>query len=83
MESRVGVREFRENLSHYIAEAGKGEAVTIVSRGKPVATLTAPVQRVAVRPIPRFGTMKDKIVLHEGWDRWTEEELAAFEKSFP
>lgn len=80
MERQVGVREFRENLSSYIAEVQAGEPVTIMSRGKAVAQLNAvppPSKRER-----RFGTLKGKIVFHEGWDTWTEEELAEFEKPF-
>jgi antitoxin (DNA-binding transcriptional repressor) of toxin-antitoxin stability system len=75
----IGVREFRENMSMYIAQAQSGKPVTIMSHGKPVAELHAPTER-AVRPAPKFGILKGKITFHEGWDNWTEEELAAFEK---
>jgi antitoxin (DNA-binding transcriptional repressor) of toxin-antitoxin stability system len=78
-ERNVGVREFRENMSMYLAQAQAGNPVTIMSHGKPVAELHAPTGR-AVRPKPRYGGLKGKIKFHEGWDSWTDEELAAFEK---
>ena len=78
-ERTVGTREFRENMSMYIAQAQAGTPITIMSHGKPVAELHAPTKR-AVRPKPVYGGLKGKIKFHEGWDSWTEEELAAFEK---
>ena len=77
-ERTVGVREFRDNLSHYIAEAGSGETVTIVSRGKPVATLTAAPKK-AVRPPPTFGSMKGEIWMADDWDTWDDDFYAALE----
>jgi len=67
MDRQVGVREFRENLSQYIAEAGNGETVTIVSRGKPVATLTGPMTK-PLRPPPTFGSLKGKHVVPDDFD---------------
>ena len=67
MDRQVGVREFRENLSRYIAAVAKGEAVTIVSRGKPVATLAGPLQN-ALRPPPTFGQLKGKHIVPDDFD---------------
>jgi antitoxin (DNA-binding transcriptional repressor) of toxin-antitoxin stability system len=76
-ERQVGVREFRDNLSHYIAEAGRGEAFTIVSRGKPVAELRAP-EKKAVRPPPTFGSMKGEIWIADDFDEPMPEFEAAY-----
>jgi prevent-host-death family protein len=39
----VGIRKFRENLSHYLDLVGEGrEVVVITDRGKPVARLEGP-----------------------------------------
>ncbi len=36
---RVGVRELRQNLSVYLRRVGRGEALVVTERGRPVATL--------------------------------------------
>ena len=38
-ESRVGVRELRQNLSVYLREVKKGQHFEVTERGKPVALL--------------------------------------------
>ncbi len=78
-ERTVGVREFRDNLSTYIAQAKAGEPITIMSRGKPVAELRAPEAK-PMRPKPAFGSMKGEIWMADDWDQWDEEELASFER---
>jgi prevent-host-death family protein len=37
---RVGVRELRQNLSHYLERIARGEAFEVTDRGVPVAHLT-------------------------------------------
>jgi prevent-host-death family protein len=37
----VSVRELKRRLSHYLTRAASGEAVTVTSRGRPVARLMA------------------------------------------
>ena len=39
MSVTVGVRKFRENLSHYLDRAKGGEEVIVTERGKPVVRL--------------------------------------------
>jgi prevent-host-death family protein len=39
---RVGVREFRSKLSHYLARAKDGERIVITEHGEPVAELSKP-----------------------------------------
>jgi prevent-host-death family protein len=38
---RVGIRELRDRLKHYVATAHRGEDVVITDRGRPVARLVA------------------------------------------
>jgi len=40
MESSVGVRELRQNLSHYLERVKAGEAFVVTERGSEVARLT-------------------------------------------
>jgi antitoxin (DNA-binding transcriptional repressor) of toxin-antitoxin stability system len=77
-ERKIGTREFRENMSMYIAQAKSGTPITIMSHGKPVAELHAPSDAM-VRSKPRYGGLKGKYVLPDGWDAPDEELLAAFE----
>ncbi len=77
MGRQVGVREFRANLSRYVAQAAKGEAVTIVSRGKPVATLSGPPRR-GLRPPPTFGSLKGKVSIADDFDDPMPEFEAAY-----
>ena len=77
-EHQVGVREFRDRMSTYIAHATAGETVTIMSRGKPVAQVVSPA--TAENWERKFGTMKGEIWMADDWDSWDEEELASFER---
>ncbi len=61
------VTEFKNRLSHYLRLVARGESVTIVDRGKPVARLTriegddselhalvaAGLARLPLRPLPK------------------------------
>ena len=76
-ERKIGTREFRENISMYIAQAQSGTPITIMSHGKPEAELHAPVDAL-LRPKPRYGGLKGKYVLPDDWDTWDDETLAAF-----
>jgi antitoxin (DNA-binding transcriptional repressor) of toxin-antitoxin stability system len=77
-ERKIGTREFRENMSMYIAQAKAGTPITIMSHGKPVAELHAPSEAL-LRPKPHYGGLKGKYVLPNDWDTWDDETLAAFE----
>lgn len=39
MTRDVGVRDFKNGASHYVARAEAGEVITVTKRGKPVARL--------------------------------------------
>lgn len=51
-ESRVGVRELRQNLSKYLRRVARGETLEVTDRGMPVAVLaplpepTSPLERL-------------------------------------
>ncbi len=77
-EHKIGTREFRENMSKYIAQAKAGTPITIMSHGKPVAELHAPSAQ-AVRPPPTFGSLKGKIWMADDWDTWDEDFYATLE----
>ena len=36
---RIGVRELRQNASHYLRRVGEGESFVVADRGRPVAVL--------------------------------------------
>ncbi len=61
----VNTHEAKSQLSRLIAAARAGEEIVICQAGKPAARLTA---FEPVRKVPRFGTGRNKIVLHPGWD---------------
>jgi prevent-host-death family protein len=48
---RVGIRELRDRLKHYVAAARSGEDVIITDRGHPVARLVALHEE---RPVDRL-----------------------------
>jgi prevent-host-death family protein len=61
----VSVAEAKNRLPELIRAVENGESVVITRHGKAVAQLTpAPPERRQVR----FGTLKDVIKLHPGWD---------------
>ena len=39
MEGRVGIRVFRDRLTHYVARVRRGQRVVVTDRGKPIAIL--------------------------------------------
>ncbi len=41
-DQRIGVRELRQNASHYLRRAAAGERFTVTDRGTPVAQLVPP-----------------------------------------
>jgi prevent-host-death family protein len=48
---RVGIRELRDRLKHYVQRAHRGEDVVITDRGRPVARLVAVHEQ---RPVDRL-----------------------------
>ena len=39
MEGGIGIRAFRDRLTHYVARVRRGRRVVVTDRGKPVAVL--------------------------------------------
>ena len=66
----IPIHEAKSNLSRLIKRAAAGENIYIGAFGKPEAMLTAvsPEQQRADLRKGAFGCMKDKMILHEGWD---------------
>lgn len=76
----IGVRELRGKLSDYLRQAAAGARFVIVSRGKPVAELHAPVAgEPEVKPRRVLGAMKGQIWMADDWDEWPQDILDAFE----
>jgi prevent-host-death family protein len=75
----VGVRELRNNFSHFLAEVKQGNKVTVLSHGKPVAELVQ-TPTPAEKPFKRtFGSLKGKMWIADDFDEPDEEMLAAME----
>lgn len=67
----VNIYEAKTTLSKLVARAEAGEEILISRNGTPVAKLT-PLSP----PLPRrqLGLLKGQIVLHPGWDEFTEQD---------
>ncbi|MCL1813834.1 MAG: type II toxin-antitoxin system prevent-host-death family antitoxin [Treponema sp.] len=66
----IPIHEAKSNLSKLVKRAAAGETIYIGAYGKPEVALMA-VNSGKVRAELRkkaFGCMKEKMVLHEGWD---------------
>ena len=66
----IPIHEAKSNLSRLVKRAAAGETIYIGAYGKAEAVLTAvsPEQQLAELRKGFFGCMKDKMILHEGWD---------------
>ena len=66
----IPIHEAKSNLSRLIKRAAAGENIYIGAFGKPQVMLTAvsPEQQRAELRKGFFGCMKDKMILHEGWE---------------
>ena len=62
--AKVGIRELKSKLSHYIALARKGEQVTITDRGKEVAMIVPTGQGDMERQL--VGMVKEGTALWSG-----------------
>lgn len=52
-DSKVGVRELRQNLSVYLRRVRKGESLEVTDRGRPVAMLV---------PLPEAATALESLI---------------------
>jgi prevent-host-death family protein len=69
----------KANLPELLKAVEKGEKVTVSRYNKPVADLVPAAK--AQKPVPKFGTGKDKVkIIDPNWDKAieTEEDLEAF-----
>jgi antitoxin (DNA-binding transcriptional repressor) of toxin-antitoxin stability system len=74
--AKFNVHEAKSNLSRLLALAEKGEEVTIMRDGKPVADLVRHRQRSGCR---NLGALAGTVTLPKGWDRpMTDEEADLF-----
>jgi prevent-host-death family protein len=61
----ISIAEAKNRLTQLIRAVEEGESVVITRNGRPVAQIIpAPPARRKVR----FGSMRDQIRLHPGWD---------------
>jgi antitoxin (DNA-binding transcriptional repressor) of toxin-antitoxin stability system len=75
---KVSVAEAKNRLPELIKAAEKGETITICRRGEPVADIVRTTKATGEKP--KFGTMKDRIVINDPnwWKSMTDEEADAF-----
>ncbi|HEY6945276.1 MAG TPA: type II toxin-antitoxin system prevent-host-death family antitoxin [Candidatus Acidoferrum sp.] len=68
----------KNKLPELIKAVEDGESVTICRRGTPVVDIVRTTK--AKREKPKFGTLKNKVVVHDPdwWKPMTEEEVEAF-----
>ena len=53
----VGIRELKDNLSHFVRRVEAGERVTVTANGRVVAELVPPPGGTRARPVPRFDAL--------------------------
>ena len=75
---QMSVADAKNKLPELLKAVEAGEQVTICRRGVPVADLIR--TRAGVRERPKFGTMRDKIVINDPdwWKPMTDKEVDAF-----
>lgn len=74
---RVGVREFRGNMTDFLRQARHGSSFLITSRGEVLAELRPPSK--AVRPRRQPGALRGRIRMAPDFDTLPPEVLAAME----
>jgi antitoxin (DNA-binding transcriptional repressor) of toxin-antitoxin stability system len=74
---RVGVREFRGNLSEFLRQARLGASFIIMSRNQVLAEIRPPPQ--SYRPRRRPGSLRGKIRMAPDFDALPPDVLAAME----
>ena len=75
---KVSVAEAKNKLPKLLKAVEKGEQVTICRRGIAIAEIVRLTD--APRKVPKFGTMRDKIIIHDpNWaNAMTDEEVEGF-----
>jgi antitoxin (DNA-binding transcriptional repressor) of toxin-antitoxin stability system len=74
---RVGVREFRGNVTGFLRQARQGRSFLIMSRDQVLAEVGPPPQ--AARPRRRPGGLRGKIRIAPDFDAFPSDILAAME----
>lgn len=74
---RVGVREFRGNLTLYLRQARQGRSFLVMSHDQVLAEVGPP--RQVERPPRRPGALRGKILIAPDFDRLPADVLAAME----
>jgi antitoxin (DNA-binding transcriptional repressor) of toxin-antitoxin stability system len=77
-KTKVGIRNFRSDLSGFIRRAASGEVIVLTSHDKQVAELHPPApwsQPVRRKP----GTLKGRIKMAPDFDKLPDDLLDAFE----
>ena len=74
---RVGVREFRGNLTEFLRQARQGRSFLVMSRDQVLAEVGPP--RPEVRPRRKPGALRGKIRMAPDFDALPSDVLAAME----
>jgi antitoxin (DNA-binding transcriptional repressor) of toxin-antitoxin stability system len=77
-EIRVGVRELRGNLTHYLRVVSEGTLILVTSHDTIIAELRPPSPKL--RPVRQPGALRGKIEMAEDFDVLPDEILAAMEE---
>ena len=62
----INIHQAKTHQSRLVEDAANGEEIVIAKAGKPVARLVA--LPATERPVPKLGTMRDKIWVADDWD---------------
>jgi len=74
---KLGVREFRGNLTGFLRQARQGASFVIMSHDQVLAELRPPT--VEERPRRRAGALRGKIQMADDFDTFPPDMLAAME----
>lgn len=78
---RIGVREFREKLSHILRKVQAGEEFIVVSRGEPIVTLRGIAEAGASFRKP--GALAGRLWIADDFDDLPEDMLTEIERDAP
>jgi antitoxin (DNA-binding transcriptional repressor) of toxin-antitoxin stability system len=76
-ETRVGVRELRDNLTRYLRDVRNGASLIVTSHDDVIAEIHPPSPRL--RPVRQPGALRGQIRMAEDFDTLPEDVLAAME----
>ncbi len=75
--TKVGVRELRNNLTHYLGQARQGAGFLITSHDTVIAELRPPA--AGLRPVRQPGALRGQITMADDFDTWPHDLLDAME----